>query len=85
MLKELSVDHCFGIVPLLSTVMSGAGGTSSSQLRIEIYGPSGLRELLRGILRLTETVRCDFHNRVTSTKLLQASKWEIHCPRDLNC
>ncbi|KDN51014.1 hypothetical protein RSAG8_00643, partial [Rhizoctonia solani AG-8 WAC10335] len=55
----MHMDHCVGVVPLLSTAMSifSARAQSSNndpdKLHIEIYGTPGLRQLIRSTLNLT--------------------------------
>ncbi|RVD89122.1 uncharacterized protein DFL_000143 [Arthrobotrys flagrans] len=63
-------DHMFGIVPLLCTLLNGAGGTvgvedprvvatvekRGKEAGFEIYGPEGLREYIRTSLRLTRSL-----------------------------
>ncbi|KAK6497123.1 hypothetical protein TWF506_004598 [Arthrobotrys conoides] len=61
-------DHMFGVVPLLCTLLNGAGGTvgvedpriaaisgKEREADFEIYGPEGLREYIRTSLRLTRS------------------------------
>ncbi|CAE6427859.1 unnamed protein product [Rhizoctonia solani] len=58
-ITHMHVDHCVGVVPLLSTAMSifSARAQSSNndpdKLHIEIYGTPGLRQLIRSTLNLT--------------------------------
>ncbi|CAE6435678.1 unnamed protein product [Rhizoctonia solani] len=56
-LTHLHMDHCMGIAPLMSTLMSPVANPSPqpNTKRLDIYGPHGLRELLRTILRITQT------------------------------
>ncbi|KAK6329923.1 hypothetical protein TWF718_003350 [Orbilia javanica] len=63
-------DHMFGIVPLLCTLLNGAGGTvgvedprtvaagkaAEREADYEVYGPEGLREYIRTSLRLTRSL-----------------------------
>lgn len=53
---HLHMDHCMGIAPLMSTLMSPITNPAlqPNTKRLEIYGPKGLRELLRTILRIAE-------------------------------
>lgn len=50
-------DHSWGVVPVLSNLMSGAGGTERTDLRLEVYGLSGIRELVRTMLKIGKSVR----------------------------
>lgn len=58
-ITHMHVDHCVGVAPLLSTVMSvfsaraQACNNDPDKLHIEIYGPPGLRQLIRTTLNLT--------------------------------
>ncbi|KAB5595420.1 hypothetical protein CTheo_1097 [Ceratobasidium theobromae] len=58
-ITHMHVDHCVGVVPLLSTVMSVFGtpaqqcNNDPNKLHIEIYGTPGLRQLIRTTLNLT--------------------------------
>ncbi|CAE6440872.1 unnamed protein product [Rhizoctonia solani] len=54
---HLHLDHCMGIAPLMSTLMSSVANPISqpNMKRLDIYGPPGLRELLRTILRISQT------------------------------
>ncbi|KAH7330566.1 beta-lactamase-like protein [Rhizoctonia solani] len=54
---HLHMDHCMGIAPLMSTLMSSITNPApqSDTKCLDIYGPQGLRELLRTILRITQT------------------------------
>ncbi|CAE6466398.1 unnamed protein product [Rhizoctonia solani] len=54
---HLHMDHCMGIAPLMSTLMSSIVNPvpQPNTKRLDIYGPPGLRELLRAILRITQT------------------------------
>ncbi|KAJ1310668.1 hypothetical protein OPQ81_009195 [Rhizoctonia solani] len=54
---HLHLDHCMGIAPLIGTLMSPIANPAShpNTKRVDIYGPRGLRELLRTILRITQT------------------------------
>ncbi|CAE6526807.1 unnamed protein product [Rhizoctonia solani] len=54
---HLHMDHCMGVAPLMSTVMSSVANpaTQPNTKRLDIYGPHGLRELLRTTLRITQT------------------------------
>ncbi|KAK6498478.1 hypothetical protein TWF481_011069 [Arthrobotrys musiformis] len=61
-------DHMFGIVPLLCTLLNGAGGTvgvedprlpnaeKKREADFEVYGPEGLREYIRTSFRLTKSL-----------------------------
>ncbi|KAL5640550.1 hypothetical protein ACGC1H_001132 [Rhizoctonia solani] len=53
---HLHMDHCMGIAPLMSTLMSSVSNPAPqpNTKRLDIYGPPGLRELLRTILRITQ-------------------------------
>ncbi|CAE6478096.1 unnamed protein product [Rhizoctonia solani] len=53
---HLHMDHCMGIAPLMSTLMSSVANPSPqpNTKRLDIYGPHGLREFLRTILRITQ-------------------------------
>ncbi|EUC65724.1 beta-lactamase superfamily protein [Rhizoctonia solani AG-3 Rhs1AP] len=53
---HLHMDHCMGIAPLMSTLMSSISNPvpQPDTKRLDIYGPPGLRELLRTILRITQ-------------------------------
>ncbi|KAG8882037.1 hypothetical protein FRB99_004680, partial [Tulasnella sp. 403] len=50
----MHADHCLGIVPLMGKVMYSGCRTSTSGLRLELYGPPGLRRLIRTTLEITE-------------------------------
>lgn len=67
--------------------MSGAGGTDRTDLRLEIYGMSGLRELIRSTLRLTYLVRLPpllgVLAKTDSPSVATATEWEIRCARAL--
>ncbi|CAE6398094.1 unnamed protein product [Rhizoctonia solani] len=58
-ITHMHIDHCAGVVPLLSTVMSIFSTRAQScnndpdKLHIEIYGTPGLRQLIRSTLNLT--------------------------------
>ncbi|CAE6480489.1 unnamed protein product [Rhizoctonia solani] len=58
-ITHMHVDHCVGVVPLLSTVMSIFSPRAQScnqdpdKLHVEIYGTPGLRQLIRSTLNLT--------------------------------
>ncbi|KAG8995961.1 hypothetical protein FRB94_008627 [Tulasnella sp. JGI-2019a] len=49
-------DHSLGIVPLLYNAMTSASGSNRTDLRVQVYGPSGIRELIRTTLRITQTI-----------------------------
>ncbi|RSH88726.1 hypothetical protein EHS25_002953 [Saitozyma podzolica] len=64
-ITHMHADHVLGIVPILKTVMSGIGVSPEQAERtralgihkvasFHIYGPRGVRELVRTTLRLTE-------------------------------
>ncbi|CAE6455271.1 unnamed protein product [Rhizoctonia solani] len=58
-ITHMHVDHCVGVVPLLSTVMSIFSPRAQScnqdpdKLHVELYGTPGLRQLIRSTLNLT--------------------------------
>ncbi|KAB5593564.1 Beta-lactamase superfamily domain-containing protein [Ceratobasidium theobromae] len=56
-ITHLHMDHCMGIAPLMSTLMSPLANPSSNpdSKRLDVFGPPGLRELLRTILKVTQT------------------------------
>ncbi|KAL7414260.1 beta-lactamase-like protein [Mrakia frigida] len=65
-ITHLHADHVLGLVPLLGSVLSGVANTPvllarfkarnpSPKPSINIYGPSGLRSLVRTTLSLTST------------------------------
>ena len=49
-------DHCLGVVNLLGQIITGVSGTEREDLRVQIYGPSGLRKLIRVTLEITHLV-----------------------------
>ncbi|KAI5119024.1 hypothetical protein M0805_001847 [Coniferiporia weirii] len=53
-LSQLDVDHCAGIIPLMTSVMStrAAGSDQEHKLLLEFYGPMGLRRFVRDSLRI---------------------------------
>ncbi|KDQ11722.1 hypothetical protein BOTBODRAFT_35151 [Botryobasidium botryosum FD-172 SS1] len=56
-ITHLHVDHCMGIVPLLASAMYGGSPQPEAEmnrLRMELYGPSGLRRLVRTTLQITQ-------------------------------
>lgn len=57
LITHLHADHVLGLVPLLCTLMgpSNAEPTGSKRPRVEIFGPSGLRALIRTTLTLCYT------------------------------
>ncbi|KAF8510806.1 Metallo-hydrolase/oxidoreductase, partial [Hysterangium stoloniferum] len=59
-ITHLHVDHCCGIVPFMSSAMTSASNPENAlldnRLHLEIYGPSGIRNLIRMNLRLTQTL-----------------------------
>ncbi|KAF8603205.1 hypothetical protein BDV93DRAFT_556838 [Ceratobasidium sp. AG-I] len=54
---HLHMDHCMGIAPLMGTLMSAITSTPSKPdiKRLDIFGPRGIRELLRTILKITQS------------------------------
>ncbi|CAE6463952.1 unnamed protein product [Rhizoctonia solani] len=58
-ITHMHLDHCVGVVPLLSTAMSifsaraQSSNSDPNKLHIEIYGTPGLRQLVRSTLNLT--------------------------------
>ncbi|EJD44924.1 hypothetical protein AURDEDRAFT_103870 [Auricularia subglabra TFB-10046 SS5] len=53
-ITHMHVDHVFGIVPLMSTVMSPFTHKGPPDaIRLQIYGPAGLRSFLRHNLKTT--------------------------------
>ncbi|CUS08330.1 unnamed protein product [Tuber aestivum] len=65
-ITHLHGDHVFGLVPLLATILNGAGGSENDPRMlgkgeggreraadVEIYGPRGLRGLVRRTLQTT--------------------------------
>ncbi|KAG8679326.1 hypothetical protein FRC08_017048, partial [Ceratobasidium sp. 394] len=58
-ITHMHVDHCVGVAPLLSALMSVFGARARAcnndpdKLHIEIYGTPGLRQLIRTTLMLT--------------------------------
>ncbi|KAF8343183.1 beta-lactamase-like protein [Cantharellus anzutake] len=54
-ITHLHVDHVMGLVPLLTTIMFGLepSNSKSGQRSIDLYGPVGLRQLVRITLQLT--------------------------------
>ncbi|PWW76010.1 Metallo-hydrolase/oxidoreductase [Tuber magnatum] len=67
-ITHLHGDHVFGLVPLLTTILNGAGGSENDprmpgkgeggRVRaadVEIYGPRGVRGLVRRTLQTTYT------------------------------
>lgn len=54
---HLHMDHCMGIAPLMRNLMSSVTGTLSNpdSRRLDIFGPNGLRELVRMSLKITQT------------------------------
>ncbi|KIJ33022.1 hypothetical protein M422DRAFT_183727, partial [Sphaerobolus stellatus SS14] len=58
-ITHLHVDHCFGILPFMNTAMSSASNPGKPSrldnvVRLEFYGPSGLRQMIRTNLKLTQ-------------------------------
>ncbi|WVQ81846.1 hypothetical protein IAT38_003973 [Cryptococcus sp. DSM 104549] len=64
-ITHLHADHVLGLVPVLTTVMSGIGAKPGANERLKslgvnkkptfhMYGPAGLRKLVRTSLQLTE-------------------------------
>ncbi|KAG2369596.1 hypothetical protein BDR07DRAFT_1447469 [Suillus spraguei] len=55
-------DHIFGLLPLLASMLNGAGGTADgvedprAHMPIEIYGPLGTRAYVRSGLKYTHTL-----------------------------
>jgi len=67
-ITHLHGDHVFGLVPLLATILNGAGGAENDPrvlgegeggrkrtADVEIYGPRGVRGLVRRTLQTTYT------------------------------
>ncbi|ODN92673.1 ribonuclease Z [Cryptococcus wingfieldii CBS 7118] len=61
-ITHLHLDHVLGLVPVLTTVMSGVGTTEAETQRVKdqglkkkanfnIYGPTGLRKMVRSLLQ----------------------------------
>jgi ribonuclease Z len=63
LITHLHMDHVSGLVPLLCSMMgpSNALSTSDKTPRVEIYGPSGLRALLRTTLTLCYTTLSGYY------------------------
>ncbi|KAF8577562.1 Metallo-hydrolase/oxidoreductase, partial [Ramaria rubella] len=60
-ITHLHVDHCCGIIPFMNSAMTSAHDPGKPSklddiLRLEIYGPSGLRKLIRTNLQITQAV-----------------------------
>jgi len=65
-LTHLHGDHCFGLLPLLASLLNGAGGivddvdpriqASKTESPLEIYGPLGTRAYVRNGLTYTHTL-----------------------------
>lgn len=58
LITHLHADHVLGLAPLLTSLMGPSSGSADSQsekARVEIYGPLGLRALLRTQLTLCYT------------------------------
>ncbi|KIM25064.1 hypothetical protein M408DRAFT_331380 [Serendipita vermifera MAFF 305830] len=54
-ITHMHVDHIMGLIPFLRTSMYSADTPSSStQLRMQLYGPAGLRSFVRFNLGITE-------------------------------
>ncbi|AAW43585.1 conserved hypothetical protein [Cryptococcus deneoformans JEC21] len=64
-ITHLHVDHVLGLVPVLTTIMNGTMATEEATQKIKelglkkqptfhLYGPSGLRNLVRTILNITK-------------------------------
>jgi len=51
-ITHLHVDHVMGVIPLLTTIMYNFS-IGASDRRIELYGPMGLRKLIRTTLNIT--------------------------------
>ncbi|KAG8909457.1 hypothetical protein FRC01_006930 [Tulasnella sp. 417] len=69
-------DHCLGVVPVMANLMSGAGGTERTDLRLEVYGLSGIRELIRTTLRLTKS---QLNGRYAVHELLHPNETPYTC------
>jgi ribonuclease Z len=64
--EVFSADHVMGLIPLIRTAMFNEG--SYSQLRLQLYGPPGLRSFIRFNLNMTEVA---LNGRYTVHELLQ--------------
>lgn len=65
LITHLHADHVLGLVPLLCTLMgpSNAGdSTEAKKPRVEIFGPSGIRALIRTTLTLCYTNLTGFYS-----------------------
>lgn len=75
-------DHSWGVVPVLSNLMSGAGGTERTDLRLEVYGLSGIRELVRTMLKIGKS---QLNGRYAVHELLHPGDEPYPCgPKDLH-
>lgn len=67
LITHLHMDHVLGLVPMLSSMVNKGGGgaspESASQPQVTIYGPLGLRSLIRTQLHLCYA-NLDFHYAV---------------------
>ncbi|KNZ71568.1 Zinc phosphodiesterase ELAC protein 1 [Termitomyces sp. J132] len=76
-ITHMHADHIMGIVPLLRNILFPppvGGPTSTSHVpkspKIQIYGPSGLRNFVRQIMKMTLTKTAEFyvvHELLTKT------------------
>jgi len=54
---HMHVDHIMGIVPLMNSVMPGYR-PPTEEVRLELYGPAGLRSFIRNNLRMCQIRLC---------------------------
>lgn len=76
LLTHLHGDHCFGLFGLMHTLNSGGRVKP-----INVYGPTGVEELVRTVLRLTGGWD-GFDIRITELEPEQVHKFDLRCHAD---
>ncbi|RXK41148.1 hypothetical protein M231_01551 [Tremella mesenterica] len=91
-ITHMHADHVLGLVPILTTIMSGVGVTdddleelrqkgTSKKPTVNIYGPAGLRKLVRTTINLTSLIlrgAYAVHELFTDTPSVGCSEEELH-------